>query len=101
MKNISIKDYRTFLELLSGLVFWDNLLQTSNLAVLLIFHALFISGTHKVPGLKFVGGYCRSRDLVLQRAYCHKTNYAGNLLSLAAGKSIVTEVKPTGPKDET
>ena len=33
----------------------------------LVFPALFISGTHKVPGLKFKGGY-RSRDQVLQRA---------------------------------
>ena len=33
----------------------------------LFFPALFISGIHKVPGLKFKGGY-RSRDQVLQRA---------------------------------
>ena len=34
------------------------MLQTSNLAVLLIlFPALFISGIHKVPGLKFNGGW--------------------------------------------
>ena len=41
------------------------MLRTSNLAVLLIFPALFISGTHKG----------RSRDQVLQRAYYTLIHY--------------------------
>ena len=43
------------------------MLQTSNLAVLLIFPALFSSGTHKLPGLNLRVG--RSCDQVLQRSF--------------------------------
>ena len=36
--------------------FYIPMLQTSNLAVLLIFPALSVSGIQEVPGIKFKGG---------------------------------------------
>ena len=49
------------MEMLGGLIVWEESylrasLTTSNLAVLLFFPALFISGIHKVSGIKYKDG---------------------------------------------
>ena len=67
------------------------MLQTSNLAVLLIFPALSISAIHEVLGIKFKGGRSQSCTVVKSKTFWRtavQLNLAYNWLTITKASTI-------------